>query len=68
MRPLAQIWLSPERVREYAIFNAATVDDLLRMPVRKRFRWHFFLLYLMIQTHLWIEMFERGHGHDLAHR
>jgi asparagine synthase (glutamine-hydrolysing) len=60
LRALAGIWLSPERVREYGLFNQATVAKLLCLPVERRYRWHFFMLYLMIQTHMWIDIFERG--------
>lgn len=60
LRPLADVWLSPSRVREYGLFNPDTVAALLRMPVRRSHRWHFFMLYLMIQAHMWIEIFERG--------
>ena len=60
LRPLADLWLSPERVRAYGLFNPATVKTLLRLPAHRRYRWHFFMLYLMIQSHFWIEIFERG--------
>jgi len=60
LRASADIWLSPERVREYGLFNPGTVASLLRLPVERRFRWHFFMLYLMIQSHMWIDIFERG--------
>jgi asparagine synthase (glutamine-hydrolysing) len=60
LRPLARFWLAPERVRDYGLFNPATVNMLLRLPVQRRYRWHFFMLYLMIQSHMWIEIFERG--------
>ncbi|MER3546464.1 MAG: asparagine synthase (glutamine-hydrolyzing) [Rhodanobacteraceae bacterium] len=62
LRPLADIWLSSERVRGYGLFNPATVTSLLTLPPQRRYRWHFFMLYLMIQTHLWVEIFE----HDRA--
>jgi asparagine synthase (glutamine-hydrolysing) len=60
LRASAGIWLSPERVRKYGLFNPSTVASLLRLPVERRFRWHFFMLYLMIQSHMWIDIFERG--------
>jgi asparagine synthase (glutamine-hydrolysing) len=68
LRPLARIWLSHDRVRDYGIFSESAVATLLHLPPRKRYRWHFFLLYLMIQTHMWLEIFERGRGHDIAVR
>jgi asparagine synthase (glutamine-hydrolysing) len=60
LRPLAEKWLAPERVRAYGLFNPATVETLRRLPIQRRHRWHFFMLYLMIQAHMWIEIFERG--------
>jgi asparagine synthase (glutamine-hydrolysing) len=60
LRALAHVWLSPERVRAYGLFNLVTVKTLLHLPVHRRYRWHFFMLYLMIQSHFWIEIFERG--------
>jgi asparagine synthase (glutamine-hydrolysing) len=64
LRSLARVWLSESSVRDYGVFNPVAVDSLLRLPAQKRFRWHFFLLYLMIQCHLWIDIFERGRSHD----
>jgi len=60
LRVLAKTWLAPERIRDYGIFNPNTAEVLLRLPVRRRYRWHFFMLYMMIQTHMWIDIFERG--------
>jgi len=60
LRSLAHFWLAPERVRDYGLFNPTTVVDLLRLGVQRRHRWHFFMLYLMIQSHMLIEIFERG--------
>jgi asparagine synthase (glutamine-hydrolysing) len=62
LRALADIWLSPERVNTYGLFNPATVARLLRLPIERRYRWHFFMLYLMIQSHMWIAIFEQGHS------
>jgi asparagine synthase (glutamine-hydrolysing) len=64
LRGLARHWLAPERVREYGVFRPEAVRTLLRLPPRTRFRWHFFILYLMLQTHMWIEIFERGCAPD----
>jgi asparagine synthase (glutamine-hydrolysing) len=60
LRPLAARWLSESRIRDYGLFNPATVRKLIELPVQRRYRWHFFMLYLMIQCHFWIEIFERG--------
>jgi asparagine synthase (glutamine-hydrolysing) len=62
LRPLAEKWLSPERVRRYGIFNPVTTANLLRLPIERRYRWHFFMVYLMIQVHMWIDIFENGYS------
>ena len=60
---LANEMLSEERVRDYGLFNPAFVNDVRRRGPRKSLRWHYFVLYLMLTTHLWVELFERGsHG------
>lgn len=64
LRDLAAYWLDASRVRDYGVFRPEAVAALLGLPVRRRFRWHFFMLYLMIQTHVWIEIFERGRAPD----
>lgn len=55
---LAQEQLSPERVRQHGLFNPDFVAFLLQLPARKRYRWHYFMLYLMISSHLWLDIFE----------
>ena len=64
LRGLAAYWLDAARVRDYGVFRPEAVAALLKLPVRRRFRWHFFMLYLMLQTHMWIEIFERGRPPD----
>ncbi|MGE0385015.1 MAG: asparagine synthase (glutamine-hydrolyzing) [Gammaproteobacteria bacterium] len=58
--PAARVLLAPSRVREYGLFNPAFVATLLSLPVARGHRWHYFMLYLMLMTHLWLELFERG--------
>ena len=41
-----------------AVFNPEFVRRIDALPARKHFRWHFFMLYLMLMTHLWLEVFE----------
>ncbi len=55
-----EFWLNDERVRRHQIFNPETVRQLRRLPPSKRYRWHSFMLWLMIQTHQWIAVFEDG--------
>jgi asparagine synthase (glutamine-hydrolysing) len=58
LAPLADTWLSDGEVRRHGLFNPEFVRRLRRAPPRKGFRWHFFLLYLMLGTHLWATHFE----------
>jgi thioredoxin reductase len=59
---LAQEQLSPERVRQHGLFNPDFVAFLLQLPAQKRYRWHYFMLYLMIGSHLWLDIFEGRSG------
>ncbi|ROR29704.1 asparagine synthase (glutamine-hydrolyzing) [Inmirania thermothiophila] len=60
LAPLARDWLSPERIRRHGLFNPDWIARTMRLPPQRRHRWHFFMLYLMLLTHLWIEVFEQG--------
>ena len=50
--------LSPRRVAEVGLFNPDFVTRIRSSRPHKRMRWHFFMLYLMLMTHLWLEVFE----------
>lgn len=56
---LAQQWLSDKRIQEYGLFNPHFVKHVLSLPATKTMRWHYFVLYLMLLTHLWIDIFEK---------
>jgi asparagine synthase (glutamine-hydrolysing) len=60
LRPLSEQYLSPQKVRDYGLFNPKFVTQLLALPERKRYRWHYFMLYLMLVSHIWIELFEKN--------
>ncbi len=64
LRPLAQVYLQRSRVNEYGLFNYAFINDISRLRPRKSLRWHYFILYLMILTHIWIELFEKRKPYD----
>jgi asparagine synthase (glutamine-hydrolysing) len=51
-------WLSEERIRHYGLFNPGFVRRTLDLGPRRRYRWHCFVVYLMLVTHLWIEQFD----------
>ena len=60
LRPLAETWLSGQRLRRDGLFNPEFVRTLLRIKPDKRLRWHYFILYLMAGTAAWLDLFEGG--------
>lgn len=57
---LAERYLAEDTVREHGLFNPSFVRRMLALPESQRYRWHYFMLYLMIGSHLWLELFEQG--------
>jgi asparagine synthase (glutamine-hydrolysing) len=55
---IADRLLSEDKIVEYGLFNPDFVREVRQYPDSKRFRWHYFLLYMMLMTHLWIDTFE----------
>jgi asparagine synthase (glutamine-hydrolysing) len=55
---LVASWLSEERVRQYGLFNAGFVRRILALGPHQRYRWHYFMIYMMLATHIWIEQFD----------
>jgi asparagine synthase (glutamine-hydrolysing) len=60
LRQLADDWLSPDKIREMELFNPDFVKMVRAYSNGKAVRWHYFMLYMMIMTHLWVHMFEKG--------
>ncbi|MBF0621027.1 MAG: asparagine synthase (glutamine-hydrolyzing) [Magnetococcales bacterium] len=60
LRPFALEWLSPQRLKDDGLFNPVFVDKILHSQPDNRLRWHYFLLYLMVGTSLWVELFEKN--------
>jgi asparagine synthase (glutamine-hydrolysing) len=56
---LAQRYLSGDSIRKTGLFNPDFVAQVLAARGGKRLRWHYFMLYLMLTTQLWIELFEQ---------
>ncbi len=54
--------LDEHKVREIGLFNPEFVTYIRSQKIRKGLRWHYFMLYLMIMTHIWIEVFEQKNG------
>ncbi len=57
---MADEWLGDERIRHYGLFNPDFVTSIRRHKPHKGLRWHYFILYLMLTTHLWCGVFEEG--------
>lgn len=55
---LAEVYLTTERIEHYGLFNPKFVDLVRAQKARKGLRWHYFILYLMLTTHIWLEQFE----------
>lgn len=51
-------YLTYEYTRRVGLFNPVFVDAIRHYSVHKRTRWHYFMLYLILGTHLWVEIFE----------
>ncbi len=58
LKPLTQEYLSVNRIKRDGLFNPSFVTSVLNAKPDKRLRWHYFLLYLMIGTAIWIDLFE----------
>ena len=53
----AKAYLEPAVCRRHGLFNPAFVADIRKLPPRTRWRWHYFMLYLILLTHVWLERF-----------
>ena len=60
LQVLADCYLSPAKVKEHGLFNPNFIQNVRKLGEKKRYRWHYFMLYLMIGTHMWLELFEGG--------
>lgn len=54
---LAETWLHDSTFETYGLFNPSFVRSLLRQPPSQNLRWHYFMLYLMLESHLWMDLF-----------
>ena len=61
LKPLAKHWLSREMTEKYGLFNYQFIHWVDKQPPRTALRWHYFILYLMLLTHMWIVRFEGNH-------
>ena len=65
---LAGEYLNREKLISYGLFNPDFVEQVSRYGRSSRYRWHYFMLYFMLLTHLWIDIFERNNTPDLPLR
>ncbi len=56
---MADRLLADSYVREIGLFNPEFVRTVRKFRAGKGLRWHYFMLYMMMMTHIWIEIFER---------
>jgi asparagine synthase (glutamine-hydrolysing) len=57
---LADEFLSREYTETVGLFNPDFIARVRGLPQAKATRWHYFMLYLMLGVHLWVEIYERG--------
>lgn len=60
LRLLSEEYLNYETTRKHRLFNYKFIKTVMQFPEKKQYRWHYFMLYLMLMTHLWLEQFESG--------
>jgi asparagine synthase (glutamine-hydrolysing) len=58
LAPFARAFLNEPAIRRYGLFNPRFVGAILARPRHRWLRWHYFLLYLMLGAHVWLELFE----------
>ncbi len=51
--------LDDTKVLEVGLFNPTFIKQVRQRRARTGLRWHYFVLYLMIMAHLWVDVFER---------
>ncbi len=57
LRPLCRIYLERSRLTSYGLFNPEFIERVLRARPSWKLRWHYFMLYLMVGTIIWLERF-----------
>lgn len=60
IRPLADVYLEKKRINNDGLFNYSFIENILNKKPHPRLRWHYFMLYLMIGTNIWIDTFIEG--------
>jgi asparagine synthase (glutamine-hydrolysing) len=60
LKPLADRFLSPARLEKDGLFNPQFVNNIIQAKPSPRLRWHYFMLYLMIGTNIWMDVFQNN--------
>ncbi|MGN7613173.1 asparagine synthase (glutamine-hydrolyzing) [Magnetococcales bacterium HHB-1] len=58
LKPMIPEYLSQERLEKDGLFNPLFIQDILKQKPNKKLRWHYFIIYLMLGTTMWLEQFE----------
>jgi asparagine synthase (glutamine-hydrolysing) len=58
LKQLARKYLNEDSVRQYGLFNYDFIKHVNQFKPRKHLRWHYFILYFMLLTHIWLDVFE----------
>ena len=58
LKPVIDEYLSEERITRHRFFNPRFVREVRQNPGQSNRRWHYFMLYLMAQTHMLVEEFD----------
>ena len=60
LRELANRELSEKFIRDQGIFNYSFIRGILEHSPHRWMRWHYFLLWLILGTKVWEDLFVRG--------
>ncbi|WP_057832655.1 asparagine synthase (glutamine-hydrolyzing) [Colwellia sp. TT2012] len=58
LKPLINQYLTEDKVNSIGLFNYNFIKKVVNTSASKKYRWHYFILYLMLGTHIWVELFE----------
>lgn len=60
LRPLVSQFLSPTRIKNDGLFNPRFVQSIMQEKPSPKLRWHYFMLFLMIGTTIWLDVFQNN--------
>jgi asparagine synthase (glutamine-hydrolysing) len=58
LAPLFDRYLSEDVVAQHRLFNFSFIKEVMQHRADRRWRWHFFLLYLMAQSHIFMDEYD----------